>query len=425
MRRLIAIACCLPFSVMGAEQAPAMPEPLSLQQAMEYAEDPQHFQLLLAQADLTRAQQLRQFAESEMGFRAQLELEAAYIEPSSVALDQTHNDSSATLRLTKPLYDFSGSYDRVDAATLEQDALQENINTIILQRKIDIARRFFEVILSDLKYAWDNEAMAIAYVRFEADKDRYTLSQLSELERLQAENRYLDTLHQRSLSETLQRHTRTQLAETMNQPGQLPSNLTRPALEWLNRPLPDFAEVLGRVLAANPQVRLSTKQLEAAEQRLEASNRQLYPRLDAELSMSEYARELGSSDEWRAELRMVVPLYENSYMKSEVSKARVQWLQQRAQLQRTRSEVREQALQLWQSIDLLSKRRKQLETTMSLREIELDKNRALYEMEVRTDLGNAMVAISEVRYRQARNEFELALAWMQLRLLMGESLLLN
>ncbi len=425
MIRLITIACCLQFSSVAAEQVQPLPEPLSLQQAMQLAQDMQHHQLLQAQAELGFAEQRQQAAESATGFRAQLELEAAYVEPSPVAPDQTHNDSYATLRLIKPLYDFSGSFEKADAASIEQEALQQNIETIIYQRKIDIARQFFEVILSDLKYAWDNEAMAIAYVRFDADKDRHALSQLSELEYLQAENRYLDSMHQRSLSETRQRHTRTVLAEVLNRPGQLPSSLVRPSLEQLKQAPPEFSELLEQVLQANPHIRLAEQQLKAAEQRLEASSRQLYPRLDAEVSVSEYSRELGSSDEWRAELRMVVPLYENSYMKSEVSKARAEWLQQSATLQRIKSDVRARALQLWQTIELLSKRQKQLETTMYLREIELDKNRALYEMEVKTDLGNAMVAISEVRYRQAKNEFELALAWMQLKLLMGEEVQFN
>jgi len=46
----------------------------------------------------------------------------------------------------------------------------------------------------------------------------------------------------------------------------------------------------------------------------------------------------------------------------------------------------------------------------------------MYEMELKTDLGNAMVAVSEIRYLQAKTEFELALAWMELELVLGNKL---
>ena len=83
--------------------------------------------------------------------------------------------------------------------------------------------------------------------------------------------------------------------------------------------------------------------------------------------------------------------------------------------------MRQQALQLWQRIDVLQKRYQQLLSTQAFSELSLDKSRALYEMEVETDLGDSMIAISEIQYKRAQNEFELVLSWMQLQLLMGET----
>ena len=54
------------------------------------------------------------------------------------------------------------------------------------------------------------------------------------------------------------------------------------------------------------------------------------------------------------------------------------------------------------------------------RDLSLDKHRALYEMEVATNLGDAMVAISEVQFKQAEVDFNLALAWMELDLITGK-----
>lgn len=421
MMRLVFFCCLFNLSAVFADTLSKLPDPFSMQQAMEMANDMQHYQILEAQSAMASTLSQLELAESKMGFRAQLELEAAYIEPSRIALDQSQNDGSATLRLIKPLYDFAGSDEKVLAANIEYAALNDYMQYIILQRKLDISRQFLEVILTDLKYTWDNEAMAIAFVRFDADKDRYALSQISDVDMLESENRYMDILHQRSLSEMNQRHSRAVLAELLNRPTQLPSNLNRPEFDNSKLKLPEYSLLLDKVMLNNPMIKLSEKRLEAANQRMIAAGQQLHPRLDAEIQVSEYARLQGSNDEWRAQLSLVVPLYENASIKSDVAKARAGWLKQRAELLNIKMQIRKQLLQLWQSIDVLSKRREQLQTSLAFRELNLDKSRALYEMEVKTDLGNSMVAISEVQYKQAKNEFELALAWMQLRILAGET----
>jgi len=421
--RLVLFCCVLNLSVVFADPVVKLPDPLSLEQAMDMANDRQHYQILEAQADIANALSSLHQAEATMGFRAQLELEAAYIEPSSIALDQSRNDGVASLRLIKPIYDFAGSDEKILAANIEQAALQDYMQYIILQRKLDIARQFFEVILADLKYAWDNEAMAIAFVRFDADKDRYALTQISDVDMLESENNYLNILHERSLSEMSQRHSRAVLAEILNRPTQLPSNLLRPTavVDVQKTKLPEYIELLEKVMQHNPLIKLTEKKVEAAHQRVLAESQQLRPRLDAELEVSEYARLQGSNDDWRAQLNLVIPLYENASIKSGIAKARADWLKQRAVLLNIKTQIRNQVLQLWQGINVLSKRAQQLQTSMAFRELNLDKSRALYEMEVKTDLGNSMVAISEIQYKQAKNEFELTLAWMQLRMLIGEA----
>ena len=414
--------CLICFSSVRGE---SLPEPLSLEYAIGLAEDEQYYQIIEAQASIATAQSELERAESELGFRAQLEVEAAYIEPSRIALDQSANDSRVSLRLTKPLYNFGSSSEKILAAQIEQSALQNFMPFIIGQRKIDIARQFYAVILSDLKYAWDNEAMAIAYVRLESARDRHALSQLSDVELLESENEYMDEFHQRRLSEMDQRHSRTILAELLNRPDELPSNLINPVFESAKHILPDYPVVLNEILQNNPQVKLAEKQVESANQRVSAAGNQFGPRLDAEVEVSEYARTKGSSDEWRAQLNLVIPLYENSSIKTDISIARADWLKKRANLLNIKMKLRKLVLTLWQSVNVLSKRQEQLQTSQEYRELRLDQSRALYEMEASTDLGDSMVAMSEIQYKQAKNNFELDLAKMQLRLLAGKSELLR
>ncbi len=418
INKSVRFLCCLIY--LPVVVAESLPDPLSLEQAMGMADDAQYYQLIEAQSSIVRAQSELERAEAGLGFRAQLEVEAAYINPSPIAFDQSSNDSRISLRMIKPLYNFGASTENILAAQTEQLALQNYMPFIIGQRKIDIARQFFEVILSDLKYAWDNEAMAVAYIRFETVQDRHALSQISDVDLLESESNYVDVLHQRQLSEMNQRHSRAILADLLNRPAELPSNLKMPVLDFSQQIPTDYSLLLDQVMMNNPQIKLANKQMQAASQRVSAAENKFGPRLDAEIKVSEYARVKGSNDEWRAQLNLIVPLYENSSIKRDISKARAGWLQQRANLLNIKINLRKQILKLWQTVNVLNQRQEQLLTSQDFRELRLDKSRALYEMEVETNLGNSMVAISEIQYKRAKNNFELALARMQLRLLSGE-----
>jgi len=56
---------------------------------------------------------------------------------------------------------------------------------------------------------------------------------------------------------------------------------------------------------------------------------------------------------------------------------------------------------------------------MNFAELSLDKNRALYELEVKADLGYSMVKFSEAERKVVQTSFEIALAWAQLDALSG------
>ena len=57
------------------------------------------------------------------------------------------------------------------------------------------------------------------------------------------------------------------------------------------------------------------------------------------------------------------------------------------------------------------------------RELYMDRSRALYELEVKTDLGDAMIQISASHLRSARQQFELSLLLAQINFLAGEPIM--
>ena len=417
---LLICLCLSQYSIAEQSNTTALPDPLSFQQALSYASDMNHPDLLQAESVLEQATSELSAARSATDFTADLILEAAYIEPSAIAYDQGNDDHLARLSINKQLYDFGQSDLKIDSAENDISAVKTHVKYLTRKRQISLARRFFDVILSDLKYAWDNEAMAIAYVRMDRARESHALEKISDVELMEMEDRYEEVRYQRYVSETAQRASRALLAEALNRPGDLPSNLTMPSLQLHKNELPEYEALLKSAMEQNQQLHLLRTQVESTSNRMQAARMQTRPTLNAELQVSEYSQEAGSNDKWRAALNLKIPLLENESMKAQISRYRSQWLKLRAMLAREENRVRHRVLELWQNIRLLNTRREQMLSKMDFRELALDKNRALYEMEVSTNLGDAMVAISEVRYRQAKTDFELTLAWMELKLLLGE-----
>lgn len=418
----VVLLLLIQFETVAQELRPPLPEPLNLQQAQALAADDSHAVLVDADAQLEQSQSDIQQAEANYALQSDLEIRAAWFEPSSFSLDQDGDDHRARLRVSKPLYDFGQTEKKLQAAKTEHQATQDTVDYLVKQRRLQISRDFFAVILADLKFAWDNEDMATAYIRFDRAQERHGLGQISDVELLAAEHDYERVKNRRYESESAQFLRRVALAESLNRPGELSSELIKPELDEHNRVLPEYETLLEMALENNPQNRRLSAMVDAAHMRLQAARQQTRPRLDARFEVSEYTRDSGSNDDWRATLNLTLPLLEHEGMQAEISRLRSTWLKRRAMLLDMQSQVRQRVLQLWQQIQLLKSRRQQMLQAMDYRELDLDRSRTLYELEVKTNLGNAMVAISEARFNQAKTEFDLALAWMELELMVGKAI---
>jgi len=398
-----------------------LPSPLHLLQAIDVGTTDVHPEILLARARQASAAAQMLRAESAYALEAEINLEAARIEPASNAFDASPNDHKASLNIRKPLYDFGYTSSRLEAAQTGVDAEQFEYRHALAQQQIEISRSFFDAILSDIKFAWDNEAMAILYVQVDKTRDRFDLKQVSEVELLKAETDYQQLLTTRRNTEILQRISRAQLAESINRPGELSAELVAPEIEFKNLQLPDPEILIQRAMATNFELRAQLKRVEATASAMDAARKKSRPTLAAEIEVADYSRELPSREDWRAAVNLKIPLYENALVKSEVAEKRALWLAQQAQLTRLQSELRRQVYSRWMALNDFITKSAELETAAQAAERTLDKRRGEYELELRTDYGDALVNTSRVRYQQAKNSFDMIIAAMQLALLTGES----
>ncbi len=399
----------------------SLPQPLSLEQALSLV-DTEHPALLQARAEQARAEARLQEVRSEDDFSVLLEGRLQYLEPAEQSSFQESNDSRAQLRVDKRLYDFGYTSAREASAEESVEAARWRGLDARQRQHLRVMKAFFDVLLADLEYARDNEAVAVAYVSLDKQRERHKLGQVSDLELLEKETRYEKLLSRRSASEARQRETRLRLALALNRPGALPAELLMPPVPDMNEPLPEVDELYSMVLQHNPSLQALQHRMAAAQQTLQAAARRYGPVLRGEMLASHYNRETGATSPFSAALVLEMPLYSGGRDDAETATARAELLDSQARKSRLELELRQQVLDLWLEQEKLRRRAAELAVREEYRDLYLDRSRTLYELERRSDLGDAMVQTSAVKLELARIRFQWLLNRERLRALSGELL---
>ena len=409
------------FCLLGilAVQADPLPQPLSLEQALLLAESSHPTLQLAAAREATAAANLQQVS-SRNDLLVSLLGRLAYLEPAQLSNFQQNNDSSAHLLMEKRLYDFGYSEAQEASAERELDAARLAGLDARQQHRIEVMKAFFDVLLADLEYARDNEAMSIAYVRLDKARNRHELGELSDVELLKIETRYQQILSRRTASEAKQRETRTRLALALNRPAELPSELVEPEAPDLDKPLLEVAELMESVLRENPRILGLQAKVDAARQALVAADRRYGPVLRGELAANAWNRETRSTNPFEAALVLELPLYSGGRDDAETAAARSALMEAEAELALLRYQLRQKVTELWLAQQKLKRRARELAVRDEYRELYLDRSRTLYELERVSDLGDAMVQTTAVRLELARVIYQWQLNEAQLKALTGE-----
>jgi outer membrane protein TolC len=415
-RALMATALCL-ASATTAEAR--FPQPLSLTDALAFADD-EHPTVAQGRADVLRGEAERLAADSANDLSVGLRLNPRWVEPNDVVVDQSHNDSQVILRLSKPLYDFGRTSHALEAADTALRSREEHYVSLMARQRLEIMRRYFEVLLADLTYTRDNEAMAVAFVTLDRARNRNELGQVSDIDLLALEDRFQETRLRRlaSLQET--RSARNRLAMALNRPDQVPADLARPALPGNGRAVPELEELYALAEAGNRRLAGLRLEAEAGSKRLAARRADRRPTLSLEAEAAHYERVLGSRDPLAAGLVLDIPLYNGRRVDASLAREQANLYDTQARIRQHELDLRQAVLETWLEIQRLNTQREQARVKADYRELYLDRSRALYELEVQTDLGDAMTEQSDAVLFTARTEFELALAWERLALLTGQ-----
>lgn len=415
------VAYSLATSAASTPESTPLPQPLTLKQALSFAADVASPDIAVIDSQkmaLTAADKSLIASDStQVSLNGQLQ----WAEP--IATPGTWVDNhKASLKIQKNIYDFGRVEGNRVANRMALDALQSELVSAQWKRREEIMSHFFNVLLADLTADRNEEEMAGAFIGFDRISERQKLGQASDLEVLKKEAFYQTVFLKRNQGIAQQRITRSQLAITLNHTGDLPENLFVPQLPSTYLPIPEFEIILKRAMGENRELNAINRKIEATQQEIGVTSKGVLPTINGEIELADTTRPGSQSDRWRVGLMFSMPLYDGGRTKAGIAKGKANIYKLKATRDGLKSKIEQSVLNEWSSLNSLRQQAKAALVELDYRELYLDNSRAEYELEFKTDLGNAMVKISEAQLAIAKNRYQQALVWERLDALTNGSM---
>ncbi len=405
---------------LWASEVP-LPVPLTLEFALSLA-SADHPELQIEVAELARAKAEQRRVDAETGVNVTLSGRLRWIDPpSSRIVPSSRDDHLIQLSLEKSLYDFGRSTAKENMTLAERNQRALIYLDTFARHRISIMAVFFDVLLADQAHTRDTEEMSMTFVNSDRARQRNELGQLSDIELMETLSLFQASRLRQARSEAAQRSTRARLADLLNRPGQLSEELSIPRLRFTARTPPeDVNDWFVSLEQGNPQLRALMAQQTSAKAQLSLARADDNPVLLGQLKVSEYTRALGGNDNWQAGIFLDVPLFDGGRSAALQARSRAELRKVEANLEQQRRVLRQELLDIWIELQTLQVEKQSLASDQKYRDLYLDLRRAQYELEVASDLGDAMVGMSALRYRVMQADFATALAWARIDALLGQ-----
>lgn len=402
-----------------ANPAFSVSSPLTLAEALAAA-DESHPDVMMAQSDVAAAKADVTAASARQDITVTVEGALRQGKPTMGNTDW-RNDNFGRVIARKNLYDFSRTSSAVDAANAALVAREQALISSRDQHRLEVMARYFDVLMADQQYAADNEFMAVAYVNFDNSRDRFELGQISRVDLAALEMKYQDIREKRNAALAQQRAARSALANAMNRPGELAADVVDPALADNELKLPEYEALIPVVLAHNSTWLSQQQTLVAAQKRLDSLRKETSPTLDAEFEAGNYSRDSLTRNSVSGGLVMTWPIYQGRRIDARIGREVAQFDRLQAVTQNLKMSLLQTLLQTIQEIEQLrNSARPAAKQQIKYRDIALDRSRADYELELKTNLGDSMAQTMTAQQRARSVEYRLALAIARLSALTGE-----
>jgi hypothetical protein len=229
--------------------------------------------------------------------------------------------------------------------------------------RIQVIQAFFEVLVADLGFLSADEEMTLTYLEFEDTEDEFERDEVTEIEVLEKQVRYLDSLGRREALSGQRSESRLRLALALNRVDSMPDLLIEPDMSGYDREVPEYQKIISKILEFNPRIKAARLQMESRQ--------------------------------------------------SELGLKQKLWADQ-AEIANFEHHIRRSTFQLIQRLNQLNIERRAAQAELLYREYSLDKVRLQYEMEVKVRLGLANTMVAKALTRVAKTNYEIGLTWEKL-----------
>ena len=397
-----------------------IPNPLSLEKALQFG-GLDHPDILLAKAQVEEAQAQLLQVQAKLGINSFIDLSAQRLVLSTTG--EIVNDNYSRLVVNKTLYDFGRTSALEDSRAANVTSREYLLLDAKQQHRLEIMKRFFDVLLADTRYSVDNEEMVQRYLKYDKIKERFNQGIKSPVELNKAENYYREAYDVRDASEKNQHSTRLLLALSLNHPEQLPAELEPPDLSRIPEKIPEIASIFKQAMNSNPAILSLQQEVEAARNQVTAARARYRPILTAEIQIADYQRTLSSRGDYLAALTLTLPIYQGNQTQAEIAHATANLSLKIAQLKKAEQILLQTLSSLVKELEILKTKYKTAQQRVKYRDLNLEYNRALYELEIQSNLSDAQARITEAQWLADKVNYDTALTWARLNSLLGKSLI--
>jgi outer membrane protein TolC len=164
-------------------------------------------------------------------------------------------------------------------------------------------------------------------------------------------------------------------------------------------------------------------QVVAADARLGSIRAESNPTVNADVSAGSYSRFSNTRDDYSAGLVFNLPLYQGGRVDARVARELALKERTLAELDKLKLDLTDTLLVTLQEIEWLrGSGRSAADKQIEYRDWAMERARAEYELELKTNLGNSMAETQSAQLRRKQVEYRLALALARLEALSGGSL---
>jgi outer membrane protein TolC len=329
------------------------------------------------------------------------------------------DNSKASLNFSKSLFNQDDKILNTNYQN-EIDLLKTQLKTLQLKKKLEVLRAFFNIIIADMNYDYLMEDLAVFAVMENRIKDYIELEYYSEVELLERTSKTQEALVKMRSAENDKLISRAQLGMIMGlDANEEIAEIIEPQFtNYLSPKLDIFKTWQDKILTGNTELQILSTQINNLKQNL--GSEQTNYGIDVSLYSKIFHHQFESdkNGNYLAGLQLSIPL--GAENRNTLDNLNIEIKSRELTFNQQKNQILTKALELWLKAKNLVQQQKSLQVMLDYKDLYLERARANYELELKSDIGHSMTEYTKTEKLIKQNEFDIITTMQELHLLAGE-----